>query len=242
MKMYKIKTALRENRTVGLLIIAIITISLWQVPGGNYILYPFTILGTWFHEMGHGLAAIMMGGNFHRLEIYSNGSGLAYHSGTLFLGNIGRAIVAMGGPLGPTFAGALLILSSARENTTRIALYVFGAMMIISAVVWVRSWFGVAMILFFGALTLFVAIKAGRRTRRWYVQLLGVQAIVSIYLSMDYLFSDGANVRNSQYLSDTAVISQNLFLPYWFWALLILAVSVFVIYKSIRYAGRQRKS
>jgi hypothetical protein len=115
-------------------------------------------------------------------------------------------------------------------------------MMIISAVVWVRSWFGVAMILFFGALTLFVAIKAGRRTRRWYVQLLGVQAIVSIYLSMDYLFSDGANVRNSQYLSDTAVISQNLFLPYWFWALLILAVSVFIIYKSIRYAGRQRKS
>jgi hypothetical protein len=242
MKMYKIKSALKGNRTLGLLIIAIITISLWQVPGGNYFLYPFTILGTWFHEMGHGLAAILMGGQFHRLEIYSNGSGLAYHSGPLFLGNIGRAIVAMGGPLGPTFAGALLIVSSVRENTTRIALYVFGAVMIISAAVWVRSWFGVALILFFGALTLFIAIKAGSKTQRWYVQILGVQAVVSLYLSLNYLFSDGGFVQNNQYLSDTAVISQNLFMPYWFWALLILAISIFVIYKSIKYAGHKRNN
>lgn len=37
---------------------ALVTVVLWQIPQGDYILYPFTILATWFHEMGHGLAAI----------------------------------------------------------------------------------------------------------------------------------------------------------------------------------------
>jgi hypothetical protein len=32
----------------GLIAVAVFTVVLWQIPGGNYILYPFTILATWF--------------------------------------------------------------------------------------------------------------------------------------------------------------------------------------------------
>ena len=48
---------------------AIVTAIMWQIPIGNYILYPFSILATWFHEMGHGLMALMLGGQFQKLEI-----------------------------------------------------------------------------------------------------------------------------------------------------------------------------
>ncbi len=91
---------------------AIATILLWQVPGGDYILYPFTILATWFHEMGHGLMALILGGQFHQLQIFSSGSGVATYSISRSLRPIGPALVAAAGPMGPPLAGAALILAS----------------------------------------------------------------------------------------------------------------------------------
>ena len=97
-----------------LIIAAIATVVLWQFPWGNYILYPFTILATWFHEMAHGLAAIILGGNFQKLVLYPNGSGVAQYTstGSLFLGPIGRALVAAAGLMGPPIAGGLFIVAS----------------------------------------------------------------------------------------------------------------------------------
>ncbi len=49
---------------------AVTTAILWQLPMGDYILYPFTILATWFHEISHGLMSIILGGNFRELQIF----------------------------------------------------------------------------------------------------------------------------------------------------------------------------
>ena len=67
-----------QAEEVGRLILAgFIVIALPSLPFGNYLVYPFTILTTWFHEMGHGLTALVMGQDFVRLQIFANGSGLA---------------------------------------------------------------------------------------------------------------------------------------------------------------------
>lgn len=34
---------------------AIVTAIMWQIPIGNYILYPFSILATWFHDTAGSL-------------------------------------------------------------------------------------------------------------------------------------------------------------------------------------------
>jgi hypothetical protein len=44
-----------RTRALGLALAAATTVVLWQFAAGRYLLYPFTILATWFHEMGHGL-------------------------------------------------------------------------------------------------------------------------------------------------------------------------------------------
>ena len=76
----------------GLIIAAIITVILFNIqPYGWYISYPFRILGTWFHEMGHGLMGVITGGQFSHLEMNPDGSGVAY---TLSSGIIPRALVA----------------------------------------------------------------------------------------------------------------------------------------------------
>lgn len=223
----------KKKALLGLLIFAVITAIMWQFTAGRYVLYPFTILGTWFHEMAHGLTAMLLGGSFHQLEIYSNGSGLAMHSGSLLFGSVGSAIVAAAGPIGPTVAGSLFILSSQNQKTAKVALIILGLLLVISPVIWIRSIFGFLIILGFGLATLIIAFQGKKQLRSFAVQFLGVQAILSLYLSVGYLFSRGAVVGGRTYLSDTAVIQEHLFLPYWFWAAIILVVSLIMVIYSI---------
>lgn len=223
----------KEKNVIWLLLIAVITVVMWQTEIGRYILYPFTLLGTWFHEMGHGLMAVFLGGNFEKLEIYSNGSGLAVYSGGLFLGGFGSALVAAAGPIGPTLAGSFLIVSSRKSSLTKFMLWVLGLLLIISGIIWVRSAVGIAVIAGFGLLTIFFALKGKSNVQRFWVQFLGIQACLSVYLSIGYLFSTGAHVGGIGHPSDTAIMSEHLLLPHWFWATIILLFSILAIGYSL---------
>jgi len=225
-----------------LILIIFLTLIIWQLPYGNLILYPFTILGTWFHEMGHGVMAMLLGADFIRLELYPNGSGLAVHSGNVWFAGLGSAMVAAAGPLVPTLAGAFLIMASRNGKAVRVLLHVLAIIMLLSVLLYIRSLFGILFISFFGILLLFSAMKANDDIRRTILQFLGVQAFASLYLSMGYLFSSGGNVNGSSYMSDTGVIADNLYLPHWFWAGAIVAISVFVMFYSIAYTFRKDRS
>jgi len=222
----------------------LITFIIWQFPFGRIILYPFTILGTWFHEMGHGLTAMLLGGKFVELVIFPDASGYARFTTDLFLGNIGHALVAMGGPVGPTIAGSILIISTKKIKFGRIAMFLLGLFMLISVLFWIRSFIGILIIAALGILIIFISLRGSDKLQVLSLQFLGVQAIMSLYLSIDYLFSSGGTVGGSSFNSDTSIIADNLLLPHWFWAILILAFSIFMIFYSIKftYSGNNKKS
>lgn len=215
---------------------AIATIVLWQFPAGDYILYPFTILATWFHEMGHGLMALMLGGNFQKLQIFSNGSGVATYSISSSWGSIGPALVAAAGPMGPPIAGAVLILASRSFKTASLSLKILGGFLLFSTLVWVRSWFGLIAVPLLGLIILAIAIKTPRWVQGFAIQFLGVQACVSTYHQLNYLFSYSAG---SLGLSDTAQMERYLFLPYWFWGGLMAIASLVILVQSLRVAYRR---
>lgn len=228
----------QQNRRRGLIwlvVAAAVTIVLWRVPGGNYILYPFTILATWFHEIAHGLTALLLGGSFKKLVISPDGSGVAYYTGPLLFGRIGQALVAASGPLGPPLAGSALILSSRNTRHASLGLYLLGAFMVISTVIWVRSLFGFIIIPTIGLLLLAVAAKGSAGMKEFAVQFLGVQACISTYLQINYLFTYSAGPVG---ISDTGQIQQLLILPYWFWGALIMVVSLLLLLKSLQMAYR----
>ncbi|MBV6626274.1 MAG: M50 family metallopeptidase [Rivularia sp. (in: Bacteria)] len=215
---------------------AAVTIVLWQVPYGDYILYPFSILATWFHEMGHGLAAILLGGDFQQLQIYADGSGVAYHSGSLFLGPIGRALVSAAGPMGPPIAGAILILASRSFKSASISLKILGGFLLFSVLIWVRSLFGIVAIILLGLIILGIGFKGNRWFQGFSIQFLGVQACISTYHQLDYLFTRTAGPLG---LSDTGQIQRQLFLPYWFWGGLMAVASLVLLIQSLRIAYKQ---
>lgn len=214
---------------------AIATTLLWQVPGGDYILYPFTILATWFHEMGHGLMALLLGGQFQKLEIFSNGSGVATYGLRSSLGPIGPALVAAAGPMGPPLAGAVLILASRSFKLASLSLKILGGFLLFSTLIWVRSLFGLVAIPLLGLIILGIALKAPRWVQGFAIQFLGVQACISTYHQLDYLFSYSAG---SLGLSDTAQMQRYLILPYWFWGGLMAIASLVILVQSLRVAYR----
>lgn len=233
-----------NDKSMSLLVLAgIVTIIVWQFPFGHLILYPFSLLGTWFHEMGHGLTALLLGGRFDYLEIFSNGSGLAYcvEGDWLFGERINDALVSLGGLIGPPIAGLIFIILGRKKWTSRIALAVFSVFMIASAIIWIRTLIGIVLIVVFGIVAGGIAIKAKARIQQFAIQFVGLQAFLSTYLGIDYLFMDSANIGGEQLTSDVGNIAQNLLLPYWIWGILISAFSVLLFVVAFKIAFRSKK-
>lgn len=218
-----------------LLAIAVVTVIAWQTTIGSQILFPFSLLATWFHEMGHGLTAALLGAQFERLVIYPDASGLAQYSGRLW--GVGHAIVAAVGLMGPALAGSLLIMASRSRKLTRLFLTGLGAALIVSTLVWVRSLAGWIVLPGFAALALWGAYTQRERARRFVIELFGVQAAISVWHDLGYLFSPGGVVGGQLARSDTGAIADALILPYWFWGGAITAAILLILWRAFRFAS-----
>lgn len=234
--MPKLDVFTSNSRLLWLLLAAFITVALWQLPFGNFVLYPFTILATWFHEMGHGLTAIALGANLDRLSIFRNGSGLAHISGHIALGALGSALVSAGGLMGPPIAGGFLLIMSRTRNSARRALFILSLLLILSTLLWVRTLAGWLVLPLLGLATLYLSLETVEWLQIFAVQFLGVQACISSYKQLDYLFSNSATINGKTLLSDTGNISKMLLLPHWFWGFVLAAFAFFVLAESLQIA------
>ena len=229
----------QKDRAWVLAGIALASIILWQTELGSYLLYPFTILATWFHEMGHGIAAMLTGRGFERLLIFSDGSGVTHSLGPADGYRLTDALIAASGPLGPAIAGALLIVSSRSPQAERAALAVLGGALILSTLIWVRSLTGWLVLPPLGIALILLALGGSLAWQRFVIQLLGVQACISVWRQFDYLFSPGGSVDGQLQRSDTGAIADVLFLPYWVWGAGISAAILVLLWWSFRVAFRR---
>jgi hypothetical protein len=229
----------QRHRVALLAGIALGSILLWQTTLGSLLLYPFTILATWFHEMGHGIAAMLAGRGFERLLIFADGSGVALSMRPVDGYGLTDGLVAASGPLGPAIAGALLIVASRSPTATRNALAVLGVALILSTLIWVRSPTGWLVLPALGIAIVLLALRGWVSMRSFVIQLLGVQAAISAWQQFDYLFSPGGNVGGELQRSDTGAIADVLLLPYWFWGATISAAILALLWWSFRLAFRR---
>jgi hypothetical protein len=229
----------RKQRVALLAAIALASIVLWQTRLGCLLLYPFTILATWFHEMGHGLVAMLTGRGFEQLRIFADGSGFAVSLRPADGYGLIDALIAAGGPFGPGIAGALLIIASRSPAATRNALFVLGAALILSTLIWVRSLVGWLVLPALGLAFIAVALRGSLPWRGFAIQLLGVQACISVWRQFDYLFSAGGSVGGEAQRSDTGAIADALLLPYWVWGAAISVAILALLWVSFRFAFKR---
>ena len=225
----------------GFILFAFLIVFIWRFYYGYYILYPFTILGTWFHEMGHGIMAIIVGGKFEYLEIFPNGSGLAWNRLPVDLSPYLRASVTAAGLFGPPFVGSVLILMSKSFKKSNIILYILSITMLISVPIWVRTTVGVVVISGLGLAFLFIAVKGGSLFKQLVVQIIGVIACVNTYMQIGYLYTERVTVGGQEESwSDTGNIAAQLGMTYSFWGTFILIISFVMLVYSLYLRNRKK--
>jgi len=127
------------DRERHLIIACAVIVLLMNFIEGRWILYPFMIFSTWIHEMCHGMAALLTGGSIARLQIFADGSGLAY---TVTTTTNARAFVASAGYPGTAVTGCLMLLFRRTTLGPTIGTMTMGVLMLISCLLYVRNKFG----------------------------------------------------------------------------------------------------
>jgi hypothetical protein len=162
------------------LVAVIIVFILWNVNELSFVLYPFRLFVTYVHEAGHGLAAILTGGQLNRFEVFANGAGLAYTSGGI------RALVIPAGYLGTALFGAVVFYLTNRLRTPRSISIVLGGLLIVFSVLFGRTSptaFLVGMV--FGAALIISGWKANKTINVVILNVLailtGLNAVLDVY-------------------------------------------------------------
>lgn len=223
----------------GLLSLVLFAIDTWW-PQFGWIARPLVWLGTLFHELGHGLAALMLGGDLVQLAIYPDGSGVAMHRGAYSA--FDRALIAAAGPLGAPLAGLVFFFALGHRYAARLLLAALAALLALALLLWVRNSFAFG---FVTALVIGLALVAWRgHERALYavVAFVAVEMSLSAFTRVDYLFSVGADTGAGALPSDTAQIANALGLAHWFWgavlALISLGIVALGLWRAIRLGRR----
>lgn len=210
---------------------AIVFSILPNVPFGSLIMRPFELLTTYVHELGHGVAALVQGGTFIKLEIFMNGGGVATSRGVNE--GWGRAFTAAGGLLAPPIAGGLFIVSGRSRKSASVILIGFALLMLVSCVLWIRSPFAWALVGGMGLLFLYFGMKSGAGVHQFLIQFFAVHMLMdTLTRTMSYLFTENASMGDS----DTAKIAHHLGGTYWMWGAVIAVIALLIFYLSFRRA------
>jgi hypothetical protein len=230
-------TGVSSRRALVLAAVAIVLLKQFVPFGlGGVVLYPFTLLATWVHEMGHGIAALLAGGRFERLEIFWNASGLAHTSG--YAGTAG-GFVAAAGLLGPPIAGGAILAFARGPRRARTILWAIAVALFLSLVIWVRSPVGFAVACVIVALLVWVSLKWSDTRRLWLAQFIGLLFGLDTVSRIDYLFTRGVVIGGEPLKSDVASVADAWGGSYLMWGLLLATISLGAVALGLWIAWRR---
>jgi hypothetical protein len=194
------------------------------VPFGRLVLYPFTLLATWVHETGHGLAALATGGAFDRLVIYADASGFA---NVRVSSPAATAIMSLGGLWAPPLVGAVLLAVARGPRRARLALFTLTLLMLVTLALWVRSPAGFIAVPACAALLGWAALRWQPEHRLVLTQFIAITlALDTLGRMVGYALSSTATVGGHVEKSDVAAIADALGGHYLAWGLVVIAVAL----------------
>jgi len=223
------------KRDGRLLVITLLIIVVMQIPFVHWVLYPFTIFSTWVHEICHGMAAILVGGDIDRLELFPDGSGLAYTT-TTTTGS--RGFVASAGYQGTAVVGCLLLAVRRTKRGPRTGLMVLALFMILSTLLWIRrAVFGVMVTPVLGGLLAWAAVKLSSPRLRDLFVCVAVTTCLNAITSVRVLFGSSFQVNGEDHETDAhSMADLNSGTSSWMWATVWLCLALFCTAVGILFA------
>ena len=199
-----------DSRHRSLLLAALaflLVLLIWQVPALNGLLYPFRYFVTTIHEMSHGLAAEISGGEFREYQVYASGAGVATTA------HRAPWLVIPAGYVGTALFGAALLYLTNRTAQTQAIAVILGVGLGAITVAFARS--GTAIVV--GLLSTAVLIALGWKAPRLLVtfvlnvlaMLTGLNAVLDLWGLLNSLDAQAVtrlgNIPNDAYHMAQAV-------------------------------------
>ena len=236
-----------EMRTLAVALLG--SLVLWNLPFGGLLLYPFKLLATWLHELSHGLMMLITGAGLDHVLIYRDTSGLAYAQSSA--GPVGATLIAAAGYMGTPLWGAALLVSTPTAKSARIALLVFAALLIGTAIAVVDNNFGAWAIGAIGGVFALCAIVLPPRWRVATAHFIAAQACVNALLDIRVLLRTSQVIDGRELLCDDTHTSgcsdahnmasytfgTNAQWGVYTWAAIWLAWSLVVLFVALRING-----
>jgi hypothetical protein len=227
--------ALKRSYLFALMVMASLALIMASnVPGVLLLGRVLLLFSTLFHELGHALAAVLLGGDVQTITIFWDASGET--TSLLEAGRLNRAFTAAGGLIGPSLAAAALFWSArGSERRLRFATALLGISLCLVALS-ARSFWALVFTLGLGPLLLVAAARWKRGPLEAATVFIAVQLGISVFTRSDYLFTRWAGPNQP---SDVANMASALFLPFWFWGLVCGGISLAVLYWGFRCYTRE---
>ena len=230
-----------------LLIATAITVVLWFLPYGNWIVYPIRLFVTFIHESSHALMAVLTGGSVQSLTISADTSGLTYSAPS---GLIGGLLTSSAGYIGTTVFGVLMLYLirknfSPNKILTGLGIFVGTILLIFTVISPVFSLFSLQVayssILFSilaGAILasglVALGIFADLRIARFAVAFLAVQCLLNAIMDQITLLAINSPFAGSDVGNDAANMANATHLPGIVWVVIWIGISVAMISFGLR--------
>jgi hypothetical protein len=226
----------------ALLLLALLgTLLLWNVPYGEYLLYPFKLFATWLHETSHGVVMLVTGAGFDRMMIYRDTSGLAYpeHGVT----PVAQAAISSAGYVGTAFFGALFLVLGRTPRGAHGVLRVVAAIMLLTALVFVRNAFGVAAVVAGAVALAGLSLRASEHVSALVLNFLAAQSCINAVLDIRVLYGSTLVVNGmTTGKSDAHTMARVAGGPPWLWASVWLCWSFLLFFLALRYTRLKGQS
>ena len=214
----------RGLRLLGLLVVVVLIVLLWD----TWIVYPLKILVVFFHELSHGLAAVLTGGSIERIELQAAEGGMAVTRGG------SRFVILSAGYLGSLLLGGLLLVAAARSRHDRRILAGLGVVLLGVTLLFVRPWFGFGMLfgLTTGAALLAAARLLGSAAADILLKVIGLTSCLYAVLDIKSDVLDRSELQ-----SDARMLAELTGLPTVVWGLIWIVVAVLATLGFLRAAA-----
>lgn len=182
-----------------------------------FVSVPFLYLTTIFHELSHGIAALITGGQIEELALQLNGAGHLVSLGG------SQLLITFSGYFGAPLWGALLYLSAERLQIAKFTFCLLIAMFMLTLLLWASSFITVVILLSVGLLLIALLKFTQYKIFNHMVRFIAVVVLFNaIYSPLYLLFSEHG---------DSYTLAQITMIPAIVWVLIWLVWGLFVLFK-----------
>ena len=207
------RPSIRWKEAASLLALAVLIVFFWN----TWAVYPLKILVVLFHEMSHGIAAIVTGGRVVSIEIVPEQGGLCTTAGG------SRFVVLTAGYLGSLIWGGVILALAARTKWDKAVSMALGILLLLVTVFLVRPVIGFGF--GFGLVAGLALAVAGhalpQQANEYLLKVIGLTSCLYAILDIKSDILDHPTLR-----SDAYMLAEATGLPTLFWGVVWITAAL----------------